>query len=346
MSPTKSRQDRLREFLKVFDSNDKVLITICADPDSLASAMALKRLLWRKVKAVTIAHFNEIKRFDNLTMIRLLKIPLVKPRGLRAPDFTKTVLVDGQPNHSESFAALNYDVVIDHHPVSQQLQASFVDIRPQYGATATIMTEYLRAAKVRPSKSLATALLFAIRVDTGNFELGVTEEDIKAFRYLFPYADMNLLRKIEMADMRTEDLRYFRRALESKEIIKGKIFSHLGQIESPDNLVLVADFFMRLHEIAWVVVSGVYRKTLVVVIRNDGFHKDAGTWASSAFGRLGSAGGRRSRARAEIPLTDIQKHLGKDDPTDLGRFVIRQFKKGGGRPLRSGNPYATESSKS
>jgi nanoRNase/pAp phosphatase (c-di-AMP/oligoRNAs hydrolase) len=330
MSPTMSRQDRLRELLKVFNSKDKVLITICADPDSLASAMALKRLLWRKVKAVTITHFNEIKRFDNLTMIRLLKIPLVEPRGLRAPDFTKTVLVDGQPNHSESFAALNYDVVIDHHPLSQQLQASFVDIRPQYGATATIMTEYLRAAKLRPSKSLATALLFAIRVDTNNFESGATEEDIKAFRYLFPHTDMNLLRKIEMADMGTEDLKYFRLALESKEIIKGKIFSHLGQIESPDNLVLVADFFMRLHEIAWVIVSGVYRKTLVVVIRNDGFRKDAGTWANSAFGRLGSAGGRRSRARAEIPLNDLQKHLGKDDPTDLGRFVIRQFGKGGG----------------
>jgi len=330
MSPTRSRQDRLRQLLEVFNSKDKVLITICADPDSLASAMALKRLLWRKVKAVTITHFNEISRFDNLAMIRLLKIPLVKPKSLRVSDFTKTVLVDGQPDHSESFAALNYDVVIDHHPLSQQLQASLVDIRPQYGATATIMSEYLRAAKLRPSKSLATALLFAIRVDTGNFETGVTEEDIKAFRYLFPHSNMNLLRKIEMADMGTEDLKYFRRALESKEIIKGKIFSHLGQVESPDNLVLVADFFMRLHEIAWVVVSGVYRKTLVVVIRNDGFRKDAGTWANSAFGRLGSAGGRRSRARAEIPLTDLQEHLGKDDPADLGRFVIRQFKKGGG----------------
>ena len=330
MSPTRSRQDRLRELLKVFNSKDKVLITICADPDSLASAMALKRLLWRKVKAVTITHFNDIKRFDNLTMIRLLNIPLVKPQRLRVSDFSKIVLVDGQPNHSESFAALHYDVVIDHHPSSQQLPASFVDIRPQYGATATIMTEYLRAAKLRPSKSLATALLFAIRVDTGNFESGVTEEDIKAFRYLFPHTDMHLLRKIEMADMGTEDLKYFRRALECKEIIKGKIFSHLGQIESPDNLVLVADFFMRLHEIAWVVVSGVYRKTLVVVIRNDGFRKDAGTWANTAFGRLGSAGGRRSRARAEIPLIDLEKHLGKDEPTDLDRFVIRQFQKGGG----------------
>ena len=330
MYSTTSRQDRLRKLLKVFNSKDQVLITICADPDSLASAMALKRLLWRKVKGVAITHFNEIKRFDNLTMIRLLKIPLVKPQWLRFSEFTRTVLVDGQPNHNESFAALNYDVIIDHHPLSQQVQASFVDIRPHYGATATIMSEYLRAARLRPSKSLATALLFAIRVDTGNFESGVTEEDIKAFHYLFPFANMNLLRKIEMVDMRTEDLTYFRRAIESKEIIKGKIFSHLGQIESPDNLVLVADFFMRLHEIAWVVVSGIYRRTLVVVIRNDGFRKDAGTRANSAFGRLGSAGGRRSRARAEIPLTDLENHLGKNDLSDLGRFVIRRFEKGGG----------------
>jgi nanoRNase/pAp phosphatase (c-di-AMP/oligoRNAs hydrolase) len=330
MSPTRSRQERLRELLQIFNTKDKVLITICADPDSLASALAVKRLLWRKVTGVTISHFNEIKRFDNLTMVRLLKIPLEKLQGLRVSRFSKIVLVDGQPNHSESFAALDYDVVIDHHPISQRLQVPFVDIRPQYGATATIMTEYLRAAKIRPSKSLATALLFAIRVDTGNFESGVTKEDVKAFRYLFPHTDMNALRKIELADMGTEDLKYFRRALESKEIIEGKIFSHLGQIESPDNLVLVADFFMRLHDIAWVVVSGVYRKTLVVVIRNDGFRKDAGTWASSAFGRLGSAGGRRSRARAEISLPDLQEHLGRDDPTDLGRFVIRQFKRGGG----------------
>ncbi|MCG6918232.1 MAG: DHH family phosphoesterase [Deltaproteobacteria bacterium] len=332
MSPTRSRQERLRELLKVFNSKDRVLITICADPDSLASAMALKRLLWRKIQGVSITHFNEIKRFDNLTMIRLLKIPLVKPQEIRLSNFSKNVLLDSQPDHSDSFSALNYHVIIDHHPLSQKLQAPFLDIRPQYGATASIMTEYLRAAKIRPSKSLATALIFAIRVDTGNFESGVTGEDVKAFRYLFPLADMNLLRKIEMADMRTEDLKYFRLALENKEIIKGKIFSHLGQIESPDNLVLVADFFMRLHEIAWVVVSGVYRKTLVVVIRNDGFRKDAGTWANRAFGRLGSAGGRRSRARAEILLRDLQKHSRKDGLADLGRFVIRQFERGGGSP--------------
>lgn len=329
MSPTRSRQGRLRELLSQFSSRDSVLITIWADPDALASALALKRLLWRKVQSVTITHINQIKRFDNLTMIRLLKIPLVRLQKVEGSSFSKIVLVDGQPDHNEAFADFDYDVVIDHHPRTTPLEAPFLDIRPDYGATATMMTEYLRAARISPSKSLATALLFAIRVDTGNFESGVAKEDIKAFRYLFSSADMNLLRKIEMADMRTEDLKYFRRALESKKISGGRIFSHLGQIESTDNLVLVADFFMRLHEIAWVVVSGVYRKTLVVVIRSDGFRKDAGAKVHSAFGRFGSAGGRRSKARAEIPLTVLQKHLRKDDPTDLGRFIIRQFEKGG-----------------
>ena len=326
MSPTRSRQGRLRELLSQFSSKDSVLITIWADPDALASALALKRLLWRKVQSVTIAHLNEIKRFDNLTMIRLLKIPLVRLHKLDDSSFSKIALVDGQPDHNEALADLDYDVVIDHHPRTTPLKAPFLDIRPDYGATATMMTEYLRAARIRPSKSLATALLFAIRVDTGNFESGVAEEDIKAFRYLFPYADMNLLRKIEAADMGEEDLKYFQLALDNKQIIEGKIFSHLGHVQSPDNLVLVADFFMRLHEIDWVIVSGIYRKTLVVVIRNDGFRRDAGTRANSAFGRFGTAGGRRARARAEIPLSNLPERLVIDGAAGLGRFVIQQFK--------------------
>jgi nanoRNase/pAp phosphatase (c-di-AMP/oligoRNAs hydrolase) len=326
MSPTRSRRGRLQELLSQFSSKDSVLITIWADPDALASALALKRLLWRKVQSVAIAHFNEIKRFDNLTMVRLLKIPLVRLHKVDGSSFSKIALVDGQPDHNEAFADFDYDVIIDHHPQTTSLHVPFLDIRPDYGAVATMMTEYLRAARIRPAKSLATALLFGIRVDTDNFESGVAEEDIKAFRYLFPHADMNLLRKIEVADMRAEDLNYFQLALENKQIIDGKIFSHLGQIESPDNLVLIADFFTRLHEIAWVVVSGVYRKTLVVIIRNDGFRKDAGAGARSAFGRLGSAGGRRSKARAEIPLTNLPKRFEKKDAASLGRFVIQQFK--------------------
>ena len=324
----RSISENLHKLFSHFDHKDKALITIDADPDALASAMALKRLLWNRVNSVTIAHFNDIKRFDNVTMVRLLKIPLVKLQKIDSKGFSKVLLVDGQPQHHEVFSEFNYDVVIDHHPLtSTTVDAAFVDVRPDYGATATMMTEYLRAAKIRPSKSLATALLYAIKVDTHNFEMHALEEDVKAFRYLFSYANMNLLRKIEISDMGARDLKYFQLALENKRIIKGKIFAHLDDVSSPDILVLIADFFMRCHEVAWTVVSGVYQKHLVVIIRNDGFKKNAGTWAIKAFGRLGSAGGHRAMARAEIPMAGLENHLRKGEATNLGRFVIRQFTK-------------------
>ena len=319
--------ENLNKLFNVFDPKDRVLITINADPDSLASAMALKRLLWHKVNSVTIAHFNEIRRCNNVSMVRLLKIPLSKLQKITPQEFSKTVLVDGQPHHHEAFANFRFDVIIDHHPITTPVEASFVDIRPHYGATATMMTEYLRSAKVRPSKGLATALLYAIRVDTRNFEAGALEEDVRAFRYLFSHSNMNLLRKIEISDMGVKDLKYFQQALAGKRVIKGKIFSHLDQVYSPDVLVLLADFFMRCQEVVWTVVSGTFQKDLVVVIRNDGIRKNAGTRAIKAFGHLGSAGGHRAMARAEIPLTNLDNHLRKGDLSNLGRFVIRQFNK-------------------
>ena len=72
-----SARERLRRFYKLFSGDDQVLIIINADPDAIASAMAVKRLLWRKVATVTISNINVINRPDNLAMIRLLKVPLI-----------------------------------------------------------------------------------------------------------------------------------------------------------------------------------------------------------------------------------------------------------------------------
>ena len=61
-------------------------------------------------------------------------------------------------------------MVIDHHPVRPTTQASpFHDIRPAYGATATIVAEYLLAAGLQPTYAAATALIYAIRSETQDF---------------------------------------------------------------------------------------------------------------------------------------------------------------------------------
>ena len=82
-----SNQEKLNRFLSLFSSSSKVLVVINADPDAIASAMAIKRLLWRRVSEVTIAHFNKISRPDNLAMIEYTEPGLVALDGIEKEEF-------------------------------------------------------------------------------------------------------------------------------------------------------------------------------------------------------------------------------------------------------------------
>lgn len=302
-----SAKSRLRAFMDLFGHSDNVLILLYPDPDSMASALAVKRLLWKQVQRVVIAYIGEIQRLENQAMMELLHIPMVRISQVDIDYFQRKILVDSQPNHYEAFSRILYDAIIDHHPMGGELKAAFVDIRPEYGATATILIEYLRAAGIKPSANLATALLYAIKTDTANFERDATEQDVKEFRYIFQFANMNILRKIELSELRLADLRYFRLALERMVVTKKGLFAYLGEVESPDICVQIADFFMRVHGVKWTFVSGIYRGKLIVIMRNDGYRKDAGGLAKRAFSLYGSAGGHKGAARAEIPLEALRE---------------------------------------
>jgi nanoRNase/pAp phosphatase (c-di-AMP/oligoRNAs hydrolase) len=299
------------------------LVAIKADPDAIASAMAVKRLLWRRVAGITIAHVNVVKRPDNLAMIRLLGVPMVRWSGVDVSGFGRVVMVDSQPGHHEDFQGLSPDVIIDHHPVTGT-PAPFSDIRPGFGAVATMMTEYLRAAKIRPSAKLATALFYGIKTDTNNFQRQAVPEDIRAFQYLFRRANPHLVRKIEYAEIRIDFLKYYRIAIERMKTRKGRAFVHLGPVVSPDVCVQIADFFMRVNRIDYSIVSGVHGGRLVVIFRNDGLRKNAGALAARSFGSFGQAGGHKSMARAEIHLSDLPEGVDHGDEGRLLKWVIHQ----------------------
>jgi len=324
---TLSAAEKLRRFYDQFSGEDNVLIVINADPDAIASAMAVKRLLWRKVSGVTISNINIIKRPDNIAMIRLLGVELVPIKDIVKDRFTRFVIVDSQPDHNEIFAEFPPDVVIDHHPETD-VHANFSDIRPKYGATASIMTEYIRAAKIKPSAKLSTGLFYAIKTDTYNFERQTLIEDVRAFQFLYRYANIHLARKIEQSEIRLDFLKYFKSALENRRMRKGKIFAHLGPVVNPDVCVLIADFFMKINSANWSIVSGLYNKKLVLVFRNDGLRKDAGKVAKLSFG---SGGGHKSMARAEIPFTDLKEVVDYKDDKKLLRWIINKIEKKAGK---------------
>lgn len=300
-------KERLRQFMEVFEKEDDVLVIINADPDALACAMAVKRLLRYRVRSFTIGYPNEIRRLSNLAMVDLLKIQAERLQNIKVKDYNRFVILDSQPSHHPSFENIEFDVIIDHHPIAGDWQAAHVDIRSDYGAASSMLVEYLRAGGIKPSVALATALFYAIKVDTQNFEKKARLADAISFRYLFNIANQNLVRKIELSELRVSELSYFKTALSEMKISKHRLYVHVGRVRNPDILVIIADFLNHVHEISWVFVSGIHGERLVVIFRCDGYKKSAGKLAAKIFASMGSAGGHREAARAEVPIKNLSQ---------------------------------------
>ena len=327
-----NNREKLKRFLSLFSSSSKVLVVINADPDAIASAMAVKRLLWRKVNEVSIAHFNKISRPDNLAMIEYTEPGLIALDEIDKQDFNRFVVVDSQPDHNERFAEFNYDAIIDHHPLTCE-DATYVDIRPDYGACSTIMTQYLKSKKTKPSPRLAAALMLGIKTDTSDFTRQAGLKDIKAFQYLYQFADNNIVTKVERTALTQEDLEFVGHAIKQRKVINNRVFFHAGNITKPDELVVVADFFLTLARINWSVISGVYEKKLIIIIRNDGLRKGAGNTAKEAFSMYGSAGGHKTMARAELGLKLIRKQIKAVNKKALGDWIISVIEKTAGKKI-------------
>lgn len=297
---------RFKQWLQSLDKEDNWCIMVTADPDALGAAMAFKRLLSHRAQEVVIARTNEVTRPDNLAMIRYLRIPLAAWKPEMASKFQRFALVDSQPHHNPAFQDIRFSLVIDHHPVTAEhpVEAEYVDIRPEFGATSTMMARYLQLLRIRPGRLLATALLYGIRTDTAAFERSGGEEDLKAYQWLSRHADINLLRRIMRSEYLREWLPLFSRAFRTLHSCRRGAQAYLGAVKSADMLVAIADFFTRVHGLKWVAISGVCSGMVIVIFRGDG-SRDIGKLAASCFKDVGSAGGHRTLARAEFPLTAV-----------------------------------------
>ena len=133
-----------------------ILLQPDPDPDGIACGYALRALLGRKRTTAPLISFGEVKRPENQAMMR-------GARNRRAhastPDelneFDALALVDVQPTvfgENPPARVRSVDLVIDHHPERSGYDAVIRDIRTSYGATSTIVTEYLRARhRARPA---------------------------------------------------------------------------------------------------------------------------------------------------------------------------------------------------
>ena len=293
---------RVEKIRAHFDGASRILILMQddPDPDAIASALALRTLLGRNRTGAPICTFGTITRPENIAMCEILDIDVEPITTREMHGFDRVAMVDVQPSFLEE-RFVEVDLVIDHHPVEEPVRARIRDVRPSYGATSTILVEYLRAADVKITQRLATALLYGIKADTLGLERGGTRADLDAFAFLYLLANHNALRRIERPALGEAALDLLAAGLAKRKIVKGVFFSHLGPVATADLIPPFADFGLQAEGVEWSVVSGLVGDDIHVSVRSVGYVRSAGDVTRAAFGDLGSAGGHRTMAKAVLP---------------------------------------------
>lgn len=320
---TRGRVERLRA---QFAGADRVVIMMQddPDPDAIASALALRVVLGRARAGTPLATFGKITRPENRAMIRLLEIEVTEVQLRDLDDYDAIAMVDVQPSFFEERLP-HVDAVIDHHPEETPVRAPFKDIRPSYGATSTILTEYLRAADVKVTQRLATALLYGIKADTLALERGAIKADMDAFAFLHPHANHNALRRIERPQLPRAALDVLAQGLTRRQIVDDVVFSHLGTVAYPELVAQFADLLLQVEGVEWSVVSGVVNGEIHISARNVGYVRDAGDVMRDAFAGVGSAGGHRSMAKAVVKVRDWRAAEGECSADALRAGIVSRF---------------------
>src|SRR5262249_15018426 len=209
------------------------------DPDALASAAALKYLaatLGEKEARIVLGGI--VGRAENRAMLTYLNITLVPVSEVRFGGDTQVVLVDTQPGRSNNSLpdGIVPVAVIDHHPAYDTYPGvAFLDLRDQYGATSTIVTEYLEESKLVPDPKIATALFYGITAETQDLGREATAADIEAAHFLYPYTNKRRLAKIENARVPREHFRIFREAIDKAVVADTRIATPvLDEVSYPD----------------------------------------------------------------------------------------------------------------
>lgn len=283
------------------------------DPDAIASAVALRHLLVQRLRVdVQVAYQGFIGRAENKAMVRYLGRPLKQLTDADLRRASHLALVDTQPGAGNNPLPVDRIpvIIVDHHAWrAESALAPFHDVRPGQGATSTIVTEYLRAASVQPTATLATALFYGIKTDTMGLGRGAGPADVAAYYYLQPLVDIEGLAEIERAQVPASYFKSFVTAIQAARVYNQVALSYVGDMSYPDQAAEIADILSRLEGVQWVLCMGVYNDSLILAVRSRSRRTGAGQLVRAVVGELGLAGGHGTMAGGQVPLQGADPEL-------------------------------------
>jgi len=290
------------------------------DPDAIASGLALARIARAAGCNAEVCYYGDISHQENRAFVNVLDIELrrLEPDetlpavdGFALVDHARPGINDGLPPETV------VDVVIDHHPPRGPVEARFVDLRSDVGATSTLLVEYLDRLGLGFGVTTATALLFGIQVDTDGFTRGVTQADFDAAATLVESADFDLLSAVETSTYDVETIDILSRAITNRRTEGELLFSFVGAISNRDALAQAADKLLMLDGTTTTVVYGIRDETVYLSARS-GSTLDVGEAVREALDWAGSGGGHADMAGAQLDANVLRS---PDDDRDRAETV-------------------------
>jgi nanoRNase/pAp phosphatase (c-di-AMP/oligoRNAs hydrolase) len=308
------------------------------DPDCLASAMALRHLLAMKLsRNAVIAFSGMIGRSENLAMARELEITLVPLELVDLGEFSAVCMLDTQPGTGNNSLppGCRVDIVIDHHPLREATnKCRWVDIRDDYGVTATILYEYLLAQDILIGTKLATALFYAIKSETQDLGREFNQPDRDAYLHLFPVANKRLLYEITNPKLPVEHFRTIHRGVENATIYGKLLIVNLQAICFPEVVAEMADYLIRLEGIETVLSMGHYNDGVILSLRTTSHMLNAGEIIKRLVSGRGTAGGHGMMAGGRLDNVSCDPAGLQDVEAFLSRGLVLELSIGNVTPAR------------
>ncbi|MCE5328469.1 MAG: DHH family phosphoesterase [Planctomycetaceae bacterium] len=295
------------------------------DPDALAAAMALRKLGHHLANVqCTLTSGGSVGRAENRALMRYLDANVRPIAQIEPSRFDVIATVDTQPGLGNNSLPQGIvpQIVIDHHPLHDETRrARFFDIRSRYGASSTILWEYLKAAGLTPEAPLATALLYGIQSDTQDFGREATAADKLAYGELYPLANKRILGTIQRGEEPTEYYRVLVTALAGANLAGKCIYSNLGTVDNADMIAEVADLLLRHEQAEWSLCWGYDGSRVLLSLRTILPDGRADVVIRHIVLHKGTGGGHRSMAGGQIamPLPEGTAQ------SKLDRLIVRRF---------------------
>ncbi|MFP4113084.1 MAG: DHH family phosphoesterase [Spirochaetota bacterium] len=272
------------------------------DHDAVGAAFALAHLLRRDGIEAQLSYGGTVQSASLNEEIETLKIPIQAASDVGIADDAQVIIVDGFVGNS-NISGLPGEIygVIDHHSPPIEPATRFHDIREDFGACCTIVYGYFKETGVEPSGNVATALLIGLMMDTGFMTRGVSEPDLEAFAELFFKGDWRMGSRLLKNSLSLRDLGLFREAINACVVAGDFCYVPVTKECTQEVMALVADFFLGLRELSFVVVVEPDREEYRLSVRSEDTARPADVIIRKALDGIGAGGGHIHMGGGSIP---------------------------------------------